>query len=514
MGREEAELAAAQGSRQGGDPSVRVATAQPREIVSGLTAVGSIESQFRVQISPRISGRIEYLVVREGDRVSAGDVILRLDQTELQGQVVQFEANLAEARSRAAQAQINLAPGDVSIESQIAQQEAAVMSATADLNQAISNVQAQVADAEAAIVDARGRLTAAQAQERNSRAELARQQAVLENARSNLERQQSLLDQGFVAERVVEDARTAVAVQERAVEVAQGQIQAAESAISSAQAQLDSATNQQGITKTRAEADVEVMRARLAQAEAQLQSARANRAQGPAARQNVEALRSSVRSAEAQLQQARARLNESVIRAPISGVVTVRNSDPGALASPGQPVLVIQSLDALFFTATVPVEDSGNFSIGDPVQVVLDSMPGETFNGPIEYVNPFADDQSRRVTFRVRLENLDARIRPGMFGRVEIPTSSVAAAVVVPREAVNNGPGGRTTVMVVDTENVAHEREVVLGASDTTYVQIVEGVMEGEQVIVLTFRPVRDGQTVQLDDSGGPEPEEGARGSP
>lgn len=99
-----------------------------------------------------------------------------------------------------------------------------------------------------------------------------------------------------------------------------------------------------------------------------------------------------------------------------------------------------------------------------------------------------------------------------MYGRVSIQTDRVNANVVVPREAVKTNAQGVSTVTVVDAEDVAHVREVKLGAADSQVTEILSGVQPGDRVVTLSYRPVQDGQKVRLAGAGGGSGGEGGRG--
>jgi RND family efflux transporter MFP subunit len=509
-GAQDKELSAQAGQRQGGAPNVEVAAAESRKIVESLQAVGTLESPFRVEISPKTSGRIEYLEVREGDIVRPGQVLVRIDPSELQAQVAQQQASVAEARSRLAQAQLNQGPTEVGIQSQIQQQRATLSSAQADLNQVQRNYESQVAAADAAVADVQARLNSAQVGVKNAQSEVERQQASLANAETKLNRIQGLYNQGFLAAQELDDAKTAAEVQRKSVEVARGQLAAANAGVDSVQSQLMAAKNQAAIVRRKGVADIASAQSRVSSAKAGVNVASANRAQNPAYRQNLSALQSSVEAAQAQLAQAQARLRETTLTSAIAGVVTQRNADPGAMASPGQPVLVVQHLSWLYLAATVPVESSGSVVPGRLVQVRFDAMPNQVFVGPITQVNPAADVATRKVSFSIKLANPGQQLKPGMFAKVSIPTREVQAPVTIPREAVKIDSEGKATVTVIGDEDKAEMREVQLGASDEKFTQIKSGVEPGERVVTLTYRPVRDGQKVKI---GKPE-ERGPGGGP
>lgn len=473
----------------GGGASVEVAPVASRQIIVSLQSVGNIESPYKVEVSPKSAGRINFLELREGDPVTAGQVLFKIDPSDLQGAVNQAQANVAEARSRLAQAKITQGSNNVGITSQIKQQKAGVASAAADLNQVQRNYDAQVETAQAQV-------NAANSAVKNAQANLQKEEASLTNAQTKYDRTYNLYLQRFIAAQDVDDARTAVEVQKGVVGVAQGQVDAAKSQLNVQQQNLT-------IVKRKGQSDIEASKAKLTQARATLEVATANRSQTPAYQENLAALQAAVDAAIGQLNQAQSRLGDTVVRSSISGTVTARKADPGALASPGSPVLEVQYLDWLYVTTSIPVEASTQVHAGQMAQITFDALPGRKFEGPITNLNPAADTANRQFGLRVRLANADHSLRPGMYGQVTIVTQTVDAQAVVPREAIKTNPDGTSTVTVVDQDNTAHVRPVKLGVSDDKGVQITDGVQKGDKVVVLSYTPVRDGQKVIVGKPGG-----------
>lgn len=494
-------------------PMVQIAKAHPAEIVTTIQAVGSLESPEKVLISPKTQGRIDFLQVREGDEVKDGQVLAQIDPTELRAAVVQQQANVAEARYRLAQAQIQQNPNTVSVSSQIRQQRATVVSANADLAQTRGNYDAQVASAQSSVTDATAKVASAQNGVANAEATLNQQKANQANAKAKYDRTFSLYKQGFVAAQDVDDAKTALQVAQSAVEVAQAQLSSAQHNVSSANAQLNSAKNQLSITKRKGLSDITSAQAKAAQAQAGLDVARANTASNPAYRANLDALRASVDAELASLVQAKTRLADLSLRSPINGVVTSRSADPGSLASVGQSLLTVQNIDWLYVTSSIPIDQSGQVHAGMRADIVLDAMPGKTYTGVVTNVNAAADPSSRQFSIRIKLPNPKHELRPGMFGHIGLVTGSVNAQIAVPREAIQTARDGTKNVVVIGEDLKAQIRTVALGAQNDSTVQVLNGVQNGEQVVVLSFSQLKDGQTVRLpgkpgakqDQSGGKE---------
>lgn len=494
------------GGRGGGrGANVEVATSAPAVIENTLNVVGSVESPYNIRISPKTAGRINYLEVREGARVTAGQILVKIDPTEIQGQILADRAAIAEAQSRLAQAQITQAPTNVGIATTIEQQGANLASAQADYGQVTANYTATVAAAHSSVVDAQAKVAAAQSAVENAKASLNSAQANLRNALTKYTRTDTLYKQGFTAAQDVDDARTEVDVQRAAVNVAQGQVDAANSALKSAEAVRDSAMSNEKIVARQGLANIQASKAKVTQAKAQLTAAVSNRAQGPAYQANLAALRAAVVAAQGELSQAQARLADTDLRAPIDGIVTERSADPGSIASPGTSVLTIQSLNQLYVTGSVPVEDTRAVSIGTTVMFSVDAIPGKTFTAPVAELNPSADPLSRQFMIRLKLDNKSGELKPGMFARMNLVLEKVNAAVAVPREAVETDSNGEKSVFVVDDKKVAHQVKVTIGAEDAKYIEIKEGLQPGQQVVTLSYTPVKDGQTVTIGkpDAGG-----------
>jgi HlyD family secretion protein len=419
--KETATLVAQRVARSNAPPLVSVAAAEQRDIANTFEATGSLEAPLDVKLSPKVSGRITYLAVHEGDRIHSGQVLVRLDPAEVEADVRQAQAALSEAQYRLAQAQIVENPTTVAVATQVRQQEAAVASAQADFDQAEQNL--------------------------------------------------------------------------AAVDAAQGQLRGATAGRGSAVAQKQAAENEASIVRKKGEADVEAARQRLAQAKAALESAKANTAQTPAYAKSLAALNSSVEVAQAGLEAARVRRQDTILTSPLDGYVTGRFMDPGAMATPGQPILAVQFQGQLWVGVAVPDTVSVKVHLGQPVTVRFDALPGRTFTAGVVQINRSADPQARQFTVRAVLANKDELLRPGMFAHVSIVTDRVRKAVAVAREAVQEDGAG-SFVLVVDDASQVHRRAVKTGVSDARFIQVTLGLKAGEQVVVVTSVPLRDGQTV------------------
>ncbi len=482
-------------------PPVAVAPVVARDIVQTFVGVGSVVAPFNVKVAPKVSGRLDFLQVREGAAVKQGEVIARIAPSQIQAQVNQQAALVAESESRLAEATINQRPNSVSVDTQIEQKAAGLASAQADAAQIHQNYNLPIAAARSAVVDAQGRLDNATATIANAEANIRSAQANLTNAQVRYNRTYDLYKQGFVAAQDVDDVKTTVKVQEEALGVTQGQLRSAQAARDSAAAQKASAEKQVTIVAESGKTDIRAADSKVALAASALKYAKSTTANQPAYKQNLAALRSAVNAAKAQLRNIQSQLSDTVLTSPISGFITARYVDAGAIVSPTQPVVAVQAIKDVFIDFSVPEDVAGHLHAGEPTEIVFDGLAGGKYSGTITQITPAADPQSRQFPVRTTLANRDNVVKPGMFARVTVVTRRIPGALVVPREAITRGKIG-AEVVVVDADGTAHRRVVETGAEDAAGVQIREGVRVGDQVITLTNAPVKDGQKVRPGGAG------------
>src|SRR5439155_1045993 len=157
-----------------------------------------------------------------------------------------------------------------------------------------------------------------------------------------------------------------------------------------------------------------------------------------ARRQTALARRESARAAEAQAQaaveQAQVGVNDTTLRAPFDGVVTRKTADPGALATPGSPLLVVEDTRGYRLEASVDEGEVRLVHPGQSAEVSLDALGAAALSGRVTEIVPAADPSSRTFTVKIQLP-ADSRIRSGLFGRARLPRGK-RQALLVPRTAV------------------------------------------------------------------------------
>jgi Cu(I)/Ag(I) efflux system membrane fusion protein len=170
-------------------------------------------------------------------------------------------------------------------------------------------------------------------------------------------------------------------------------------------------------------------------------------------------------------------------RSPVSGIVTEKKAVQGMRFMPGEMLYQVTDLSSVWVIADVFEQDIGLVRNGSQATVQINAYPDKTFRGRITYVYPTMNADTRTVPVRVELANPGHLLKPAMFTQVEVQVGGKTPVITVPDSAVIDS-GTRQIVLVQSGEGRFQPREVKLGARSDNYVEVREGVKEGEQVVV------------------------------
>lgn len=223
--------------------------------------------------------------------------------------------------------------------------------------------------------------------------------------------------------------------------------------------------------------------ARLKAAEANYEMARARRAQ----------IDSRLAQADQGIRSAGVMRDYAKLTAPFAGVVTARNVEPGNLATPGTPLLVVELEGSLRLEAMLDESRLGSVKVGQTVEVSLEALD-KTLMAKVTEIEPSVDATSRSYTVKIDLPSL-AQLRSGMFGRVVFATSA-RKVLTVPAGALQER-GQLQTVFAVE-DGAAHARLVTTGERGAAGVEILSGLSAGEQVVRPIPAGLQDGAKVEV----------------
>lgn len=212
------------------------------------------------------------------------------------------------------------------------------------------------------------------------------------------------------------------------------------------------------------------------------------------------AARAGASAADEELAQLRIRLDKSVIRAPIDGVVAQRTVNVGDLAGAdagGRTIFRIVDNRRLDLTATVPARDLAKVAVGQRLEFTCDGRPGETFAGAVKHVNPSVNPVDRSLQVMAEVDNGDGRLKDGLFVTGRIVTGTRDQVLLVPRSALSGlDLAAARAVLFVVAGDRAQRREVRTGASAGDQIEIVAGLKVGERYVTRGAFNLRDGDRV------------------
>jgi HlyD family secretion protein len=335
-------------------------------------------------VAPKTSGKILEVTVREGDSVSAGQVIARLDDAQVRAREDQAHAALTDAQAK----------------SQMARDQVAVLQEQLRQNQLQSGQ---------STMDAEGRVRQAQADLTAAEAELKQQEAALRLAEFNRDAYTRLAKTGAASEQQGLQAEVQADQQAAVVASAQRRVEAARGGLTTAQANLENPRIR--------DAQVATTQRQIAQQESQIAANKAETEQ-----------------AQAQLAQAQADRADLTVVAPFAGTVITRAAEPGEVVQAGTAIVTLLDLSRVYLRGFVPEGEIGKVKIGQPAHIFLDSNPNQPLDGSVLRIDPqatftpentyFRDDRVKQVVgVKLQLTQGIGYAKPGMPADGEILTS-------------------------------------------------------------------------------------------
>jgi RND family efflux transporter MFP subunit len=168
---------------------------------------------------------------------------------------------------------------------------------------------------------------------------------------------------------------------------------------------------------------------------------------------------------------------------PVNGIVLEKKALQGMRFMPGELLYQIADLSSVWVVADVFEQDIALVKTGARARVQINAYPDRQFDAVITYVYPTLNQATRTVPVRIELANPEGLLKPAMFAQVEMPVLGEGDVLAVPTSAVIDS-GTRMIVLVQRAEGRFEPREVKLGARSDSYVEVVYGVTDGEQVVV------------------------------
>ncbi|MBN2053564.1 efflux RND transporter periplasmic adaptor subunit [bacterium] len=243
-------------------------------------------------------------------------------------------------------------------------------------------------------------------------------------------------------------------------------------------------------------AEVEEARIDLAEQQRELERIRELRGKKMASQKELEVCQNAVGMAAARLTAAQARLEDRRIAAPFSGTLGIRRISLGALVNPGTVITTLDDLEVIKAEFSIPEIMLAEIAVGQEIEAASAAWPGELFTGVVASIDSRVDPATRAIIVQANIPNPDHRFRPGMLLTVTLICRSRDVAGV--REAALTAFADHHFAFIVKRDSTVERRELRIGAREYGWVEILNGVETGEQVVVDGLMDLRDGARVHI----------------
>ena len=437
-----------------------------------ISATGNIVADQQASLTFASSGEIADVLVEKGQQVELGEVLARLDTTSLEWQIARSQASLETAQARLEQAQLpasaeDLAAAQAALDSAIANYDKVKAGPT---NEDLAAAQAAVDTAIASVQQAQAAYDRIKHQ---PDVEMRQEALNLQNATISLEQAQANYDA-------------------QANRPTQSDLTAAEAQVVQARATLAS------LLDNPTDSDLAAAESQVAQAQANLDAL----LERPKA-EDIAVQQAQVDEAALALAQTQSQLDDALIRAPFAGTVLAVNVSEGEWASPGAPAIVLATTEPLILDVNVDEVDVAQLAEGQTAYLTFDALDDAGVSGTVIYISPASTNVGGAVAYAVDV-SFSPRdtladpstgsgqgsgqvlpVRLGMTADVDIVTGSAEDALLVPNRAIEaDRAAGRYYVIRQLAGGTTERLEVFIGLRDEANTQIVEGLEEGDIVVL------------------------------
>ncbi len=253
---------------------------------------------------------------------------------------------------------------------------------------------------------------------------------------------------------------------------------------------------------------VQINQAVLSQAETKLSVTRADQERmqtlynnGAISEKDYQDITAALKIAEADYANASAALTNSqrdlkntTITAPISGIAANRNVSLGQMLSIGYPLLEVDDISSIYVDVEVRAEDLAQVQPGMAAEVLVSALGDRSFTGAVAIVNPSANAVGRVYAARIKVDNPDYYLKPGMFAQVYINTGESEQILVIPQKALISR---EEQYYVFSPEgDKAKLQQVEIGEIIEQQVEIIKGLTAGQQVVVSNVNKLKDNDSI------------------
>ncbi len=194
---------------------------------------------------------------------------------------------------------------------------------------------------------------------------------------------------------------------------------------------------------------------------------------------------------------ARIQLGKLQIKAPFNGtIVELPYYTPNTRVEAAQTMVKLMDYDVLHSELSFPARELTRIRVDQPVRVTHHAMTADTLQGKVTRVSPALDSETRSFKVSVEIDNKAHTLRPGMFVRINTVVDRKDSTIVIPREIILSKRRGKTVYVV--EKGAAFERILSTGLENADEIEILEGLKEGDRLVVRGFETLRNSSKVKI----------------
>lgn len=254
-------------------------------------------------------------------------------------------------------------------------------------------------------------------------------------------------------------------------------------------------------------AQLRAAEATAALGKANLERARELRQSNTNSPAELDAADAQAKQAAAQAESLRAVIAKKTIKAPFAGRLGLRLVNLGQILREGDAITTLQTLDPIYVNFSLPQQRLAQLSVGAQVHLTTDGAAGQKFDGKVNAISPEVDPTTRNVRVQATVANAEEKLRPGMYGSVEVVLPTDTKVLVIPVTAVLYAPYG-DSVFIVDekkdeksgkTQQILRQQFIRTGGARGDFVNVVDGIKPGEMIVSSGVFKLRPSMPVTID---------------
>lgn len=186
------------------------------------------------------------------------------------------------------------------------------------------------------------------------------------------------------------------------------------------------------------------------------------------------------------------------IVAPFSGVIVdLPYYTEGVRVASGQTMVGLMSYEEMYVEFNLPEKNISEIKLGQEVVVTSYTLTEDTLTGHVTELSPVISSETRTFEGKLRIDNPELKLRPGMFVKADIITAQKDSTIVIPKDIIMSGSRGKY-VFVVGRNSAAEDRRITTGISNQDQIEIIEGLKANDRLIIKGFETLRDNSKVKV----------------